>query len=513
MKDRDPHPPAAVVVTATAMAAASAEVTRSVGRGVLYITAAKLFFIVSGYAIHFALPRLLDAPDDTQKTFYGLYGLVSSVLNVLATVVVQGSIQGVSKLVSEEPARAADVRSAALRVQATLGGGISLAYFLLANAIADWQSRPDAADYYRVSTAVILCYGFYAVFIGVLNGRREFRKQAFFDMSYATLKTALIVGAAAAGFSVMGVMTGFSLAAAAVMIAAALVVGMRGGVGGWPLRKRLYTMMIPLMLYTFVLNLLLSVDLWILGAVSPMSSAGDYTAAQVIARIPYQAMLSVTFVVFPLISRSTFEGDRETTQGYVRVTLRYSLIALGGMVSVIGAAASDVIVVPYPEVYRSAGPTLAVLSTGMLFFALFTIIGSMLNGAGRTTLALALGLVTLGVDVGLCYALIPSYGPIGAGYATTGAMGVGSLLGLSALWRRFGAGLPLWTIARVALAAGAVVGVAWVLPPTGRLITIAKCLLLMFVYAAVLLASRELGRGDLARVRKVFARRAAPREV
>ena len=512
MKETNPHPPAASP-GAAATEAAAADTARAVGRGVLYITAAKLFFIVSGYAIHFALPRLLDAPDDTQKTVYGFYGLVSSVLNVLATVVVQGSIQGVSKLVSEDPTRAADVRSAALRVQGVLGGGIALVYFLLANTIAQWQSKPELADYYRVSTTVVLCYGFYAIFIGVLNGRREFKKQALFDMSYATLKSVLIIGAAALGFSVMGVFSGFALAAALVMVVAALVVGLRGGVGSWPLQKRLYAMMIPLMLYTFVLNLLLSVDLWILGAVSPQSSAGDYTAAQVIARIPYQAMLSVTFVVFPLVSRSTFEGERETTQGYVRVTLRYSLIVLGAMVSVIGAAASDVIVVPYPESYRSAGPALAVLSTGMLFFALFTIMGSILNGAGKATLALALGLVTLGVDVGLCYALVPAHGPIGAGYATTAAMFMGVLLGLGALWRLFGAGVPVLSVLRVGAAAAAVVGVAQVLPPTGRLLTVGKCVLLALVYGGVLLASRELGRSDWARVRNVFARRAAAKEV
>ena len=36
--------------------------------------------------------------------------------------------------------------------------------------------------------------------------------------------------------------------------------------------------------------------------------------------------IAVTFVVFPLVSRSTFTDDRETTKRYIQVTLRYSLI-------------------------------------------------------------------------------------------------------------------------------------------------------------------------------------------
>ena len=53
---------------------------------------------------------------------------------------------------------------------------------------------------------------------------------------------------------------------------------------------------------------------------------GYYAAVQNLARLSYQAIIAATFVVFPLVSRSTFTDDRETTKRYIAVTSRYSLM-------------------------------------------------------------------------------------------------------------------------------------------------------------------------------------------
>jgi stage V sporulation protein B len=503
-------------------ASRDASVVRTAGRGFLFITGAKLFFIASGYAIHFLLPVLLGT-----KELYGTYGLVASLLNVLTTVVVQATIQSVSKLVSEDESHAPDVRRAALRLQVLVGGGIAVVYFAASGLIADLfssgrlaaigaQSVDDPASlamYFRVSSGVVLAYAFYATLIGVLNGTRRFGRQALFDVSYASLKTVGVVGAAAAGLSVLGVFSGMAAAAGVILIVAVVVVGVRGGTGGHGYEGRLARFMLPVMAYTLVLSLLLTVDLWVLKGLGPPGmgdTLGDYTAAQTLSRIPYQAMLSVTFVVFPLVSRSTFEGDRAATASYITTTLRYSLIVLAAMVSIIAGAASDVIAVPYGDAYRTAAPMVVLLSSGMLAFAIFNIMCTILNGCGRTGLALALGATTLAADVALCLALVPSMGASGAATATLTAMLGGVVLATGVLWRLFRASIPIATLLRVALASAAVVGVASALPRTGRLATIAwKCELLVVVYLGVLFVAREITRGDIARVREVFARRAA----
>ncbi len=45
-----------------------------------------------------------------------------------------------------------------------------------------------------------LCYALYAALVGSLNGRRMFMHQAGLDMTFSTVRTIGIVGAAALGY-------------------------------------------------------------------------------------------------------------------------------------------------------------------------------------------------------------------------------------------------------------------------------------------------------------------------
>ena len=91
--------------------------------------------------------------------------------------------------------------------------------------------------------------------------------------------------------------------------------------------------------YTALLNLALNSDLLLLrhfalsapgvDATAAAAVAGNYEALRTFALLPYQALLVVTFVIFPLVSRATFAADREATRAYVIQTMRYALILAG----------------------------------------------------------------------------------------------------------------------------------------------------------------------------------------
>ena len=85
---------------------------------------------------------------------------------------------------------------------------------------------------------------------------------------------------------------------------------------------------------------------------------GYYAAVQNLARLSYQAIIAATFVVFPLVSRSTFADDRETTQRYIAVTTRYSLMFAMAIAVVMAANPADVLGLVYAPDYaqlRRAG--------------------------------------------------------------------------------------------------------------------------------------------------------------
>src|SRR5262249_28408424 len=169
------------VVASRSEAATRLSTSVIAGRGTIYITAAKVWFILTGYAIFFALPRLISADQ------FGLYQVVIGVVSVVNAVLVLGTQQTVSKYVSQEPEKAESIKTAALRGQVIVGGIVSICFFLISPFVASRLNDSRLTGYFRLASAIPLFYSFYAVFTGYFNGKKQFLKQACIDMTYSTL--------------------------------------------------------------------------------------------------------------------------------------------------------------------------------------------------------------------------------------------------------------------------------------------------------------------------------------
>jgi stage V sporulation protein B len=453
--------------------------TRSIsaGRGLVFITGAKLWFMVAGYVIQFALPRALGSP-----ALYGVYGVILNFLNPVNNVIVTGTIQGVSKFTAETEERRPAVTRAALRLQAWLGGGAALGFFLLAPFFAWLEHDRALVPYYRVAAGVVLAYSFYAVFVGAANGAKQFHKQAGLDMTFSTLRCLFIVGAAAFTHSVLASLGAFVAAATTILLVAALVVGL----GGTPREQfptsRLVKFFGGVWFYLAISNLLMFVDGILVkrlvtenavghqlanAALIANEQSGFYLAVQNVARIPYQLILAVTFIIFPLVSQSTFEADHEKTRGYVRTTMRYSLVVAALFASVLAARPTAVMRFVYKPEYLVGAPALVPLVAGYALFSLFTIAGTIINSSGRTLPTTIIGAITLAVAAAgnwfaIHSALSMGHDPLlAAAIATAAAMALGLVLAGLYLHRVFGAFLPPLTIVRVSLCCAAATGVGW----------------------------------------------------
>jgi stage V sporulation protein B len=375
---------------------------------------------------------------------------------------------------------------------------------------------------------VVLAYAFYAVFVGAANGARAFQKQAALDMTFATLRAALVVGAALATRSALASVGGFVAAAVLILVISYFVVGLGDvGAGAAPFpAARLARFFIGVAIYLLIVNLLMFVDGLLLkrlvaeaaaraGAADPSAVAntqeGYYGAVQAIARIPYQLILAVTFVIFPLVSKSTFEADEARTRRYVEATMRYSLLAVALFAVCLGARPFAVMRLLYRPEYGVGAPALTVLLFGYVCFSLFTIAGTIINGSGRTAPTTALGLVTLLVTVALtwgltAYALTAGKDPLlYAAAATALAMLLGLILFCVYLQRTFGTSLRPLPVARVVLCAlaGIVIGRLW--PTAGPLGGKVGTLLSTAVVAGAFLAA-AIATGEL-RPRELLASR------
>ena len=519
----------------------------SAGRGVLYIAFAKFYFMFAGLVIQLRLPAILS------RAAFGAFSLVANVTSLFGNVLRAGTILAVSRFSAQEPEKARAVQHAGLRMHVRLGLPFSVALIAASPVVAWLLHDMTKTAPLMLGGLIVGGYSFYAVFIGTANGLRQFDKQAGLDITFATLRVIGLLGMAMAGFGVVGVIGGWVAAIGVILLAAAAWIGLPREIGAeqrLPVGPML-RYFASIALYLVLFNALMFIDSilikrltteyyathgsqlagalahalpWATGATgyhanpSVLADVQNayYAAVQNVARLSYQGILAVTFVVFPLVSRSTFTEDRATTKRYIEVTNRYSLMFAMGMAVVMSATPADVLGVVYaPDYARLGANALVVLALGNVAFSMFAIAGTILNGAGLTRPAIWTAAVTLVLAAVGNYIAIPLAAGGGhvlevAAAVTGGAMLVGAILSGAVLKQRFGAFVPVLSVVRVAFATAGAYAVGHVLPlhGKGKLMTLVEMTLVGVAFLTLLIGTRELGPRDLAAIKAVRQKRA-----
>ncbi|MEM8607119.1 MAG: lipopolysaccharide biosynthesis protein [Myxococcota bacterium] len=500
----------------------SAESARRAGRGLVSIAGAKVFFILTSYAVQLLLPRIFGEAKE-----FGLYSAAMSGVAIFNNVLIVATIQSVSKFVSEdEPSAPATLRQG-LRLQTLVGGALAATLFVFAPAISRLLLDDQLTPLLRVASLVVFAYALYAATVGSLNGRHLFGKQAKLDMIFSVLRTTGILGGAAVGIGALGAVVGFAAAATSIVTVALIWVGWGRPGKRLPVTQWL-AFMAPIWVYQVCLNGILMIDIQVLKrTATELALAGTataqtavdlanqyvayYRAAQTFAFVPYQLIISMTFIIFPMISRATSLGDRKATQSTIQHAMRLSLILLLLVAAPISGAAHGVVRLVYPADYIAGAPALAVLIFGVAAFALFAVAATAISGAGRPSLAAGIAAFALVTVVVANRGLIvrAGLGPDTMRAAATGtAIGMvcALLIAAFAVRIRFGVFIPPLTWARAALAAAAGFFTAHAMPDETPFFAIVALVAGFIAALGTLVLTREITRTDWATVREVTRR-------
>lgn len=517
--------PPAVAVAAEQKGAAA----REAGRGGIAIAVAKISFVLVGFVQQLVLPRVLD------EAGFGATSRMLSIVSVINNVIVATSLQGVSRMVAAAPEeRQATTFRATLQMHAVIAIVASTAFALLASNIADWVSAPSAATPLRVAAGVVLCYGVYAPLVGALNGRRRFVDQAGLDIFYGISRTVLMCSGAYIFARILG-HDGALGAALGFVAAAALIIPVaikRGGIGikgpGGPSAREYLGFLLPVALAQGGLNLLLQADFLLLSNVAGDYAAqmgldpkeadkllGPYRASQLFGFLPYQLLMSVQFVLFPMLAKAHGEGDAEGVKRLTRSGVRTALVLTGLIAGSVGAIAPHLIRFAFPEPIADGGvPFVRQYVIGLSALAILGVSSSALASLRRERLSMALTWLAAGLVIGAILLTRGSatFGPDllrATAFATAGAMLVAGVLSAVLLWRAAGALVAPLSLVRV-LAAGAItVAVGSFIPYMGKAIVPLLGIGMVVLYVGALIALRELTGADLAMLKNVLARRRA----
>ena len=501
------------------------EDARRAGRGLVSIAGAKAYFILTSYAVQLLLPRVFGEAKE-----FGLYSATMSGVAILTNVLIVATIQSVSKFVSEDESKADVTLRQGLRIQALVGGVLALALFILAPAVARLLLDDQLTPLLRISSVVVFAYALYAAVVGSLNGRHWFGKQARLDVAFSTLRTTGILGGAALGLGAIGAVAGFATAAATIVSVSLIWIGFgtRGAPGEKIRRRRWLGFMAPIWTYQICLNGILLIDLQVLKRTATeiaLSGAGSaqaavdianqyvayYRAAQTFAFVPYQLIISMTFVVFPMISKATSLGDREAAKSTVQHAMRLSLLLLLLVAAPTSGAAEGVMRVAYPPEYLAGAPALEILIFGVAAFALFAVAATAISGAGKPSVAAVIAAVSF-LTVVIANRLLVARAGLGAGTleaAATGTsigMGVALVLCALVLHREVGVFVPPLTWVRAGVAAIAGYGVAHMIPHDTIPFAVAALGGGFAAALTTLVITRELGPEDWTALRRIVRR-------
>ena len=458
-------------------------------RGVSAITAAKVWFVIAGYAVYFALTRMLGPRE------FGLYAVVTSVVSVFNNVVVAVTLQAVSRFT----ARDEDAAGSVLRSGRILLAVLGLATFVILVAAAplagSWLHDSGLVTPLRVVALVVPAYALYAVNVGFLNGLRKFSHQAGLDASYSTLRACLQIGAVALGFGVIGAVAGFATAAFVILGVSVLVVRRSARPHG-PFRTReLIEFGGWFTALTLAANLVLTADLWIVKWQSPPAianqQAGLYRAALTVSQLLYQLLIPMALVLFPNLSHLGRAPDPERARGLVRGALRYLAVTLLPASALIAVMGREIIGLLYQQAYIPGGAWLVMLGPAYAAWTIAYLLAIALAGAGHVKSGVGVLLLGLVAQVAVAIPLCRSLGPTGAAWADLVAMVLALLAGLAVALRRFGAVVPWASVARGVVLSALLAFAASRFPVSGWRV-MPKAILLAAAAALLLLAAGEL---------------------
>jgi O-antigen/teichoic acid export membrane protein len=474
-----------------------ATVGRAAARGAAMLMAAQLCLTASSYVVAVVLARWLGPAD------YGVYGIVYSVLLTVELVARFGIPQAVSKLIAEQPQRLPGLEATGATFTLIISLAVFVAFWLAAPALAAAFHVRDGAYLFRIAALDIPLYGMYITANHIFNGRGRFGIGSAGIVLYSLSKLIGILLLNAIGLSIVGALIVNALASA---FALAFLLQRLGTSILMPTLRHWYPILrlaVPVGMSLGAMQLLLSIDLWLLNVVGvdvPEADKGTYVAALNLARIPNLLAFVIIAVLIPSIAHALATEDVALAQRPARAAIRFLITLLVPGCALVAVNARELMVLLFSAAYADGAPLLVLLifAQGLSYTMLNSLCGILIAcGQQHTAAGIVLGVLPAAVLANV--ALIGLWGVAGAAVAALLAL---SAAGLLAGWfaeRALGTLLPSSVLFRTLLA-GAPVVLLGNLIETEGLALLLELAGLGLVYVALTIVLGLLTREDL----KVF---------
>lgn len=476
---------------------------QGLGRGTLYLMVAQCIFLASGYIIHAGLGRILGPAS------YGIFGIVIALLTLTQNLLGTGIPQAASKYIAEDTQKARAIEHETVKLQAIFALLVCSVYLLFASSIATLLGDPSLARYIRISACIIPATAFFTLYTNFLNGLRWYDKQALVIACYSLAKIAGVFALVFVGFAIYGALFGY-ICGPLVGLALGWYYFQRNEfreetIGHQSVPKQIIiSFAVPVIIFSITFTFLISADLFFVKRILGENvQAGYYTAASMLARVPFYILGALGPALFPAIAQSTATNNLEQTENYIAGSMRYLLMLLVPLTLLISATSGGLVTFFYSPAYTFAAPSLRILIFGSGCFTILSILTTVITASGRPRVSLLIALLLVPLTIVLNSLLIPRYQLEGAALATTLTSLIGLSLASTYVLSRFKALVQTRSVIKIAVASLAIYIVALRLSFPAHFLPLLYPLLLA-LYLLLLVMMKELNRADLETLKRII---------
>jgi O-antigen/teichoic acid export membrane protein len=460
------------------------------GRGIFYFFTETVFSLLCSYGIHIGLGRILGPSQ------YGIFGVILSISAVSYVFFNYGINKTISKYTAENNTLAYPILSSGLKLQVFLGILITVCFFIFADIFAEILNDHTLASLIRLSAFVILPMALFSVYLGLLNGKKEFGRTAIASVIYSASKVLFVFIFVLFGFGVKGAVGGYIAAAAAGLLVARGLCNITKIDAKFSLKKILI-FSFPIVLFSIATSLLLNVDLLFIKAILQNNKlTGFYAAAANLARPVWLLAGAISGVLLPSVSMSSFNNDIALTKKYINQAMRYTLMLLMPLAFIINGTADGFVQLLYSSKFLASGEPLGILIIGFLIFSLFYICSTFITAIGKPGLSLSFILIVVPIDIVLNLILIPAHQILGAAIATSIAFLIGLLLAGGYILKQYKTLLEFTSFLRISFASIIIYLISIKYHYNGMLL-LGEYLFLFLIYFGLLVIFKEINKDEL----------------
>lgn len=352
-----------------------------VSRGTIFILISQLIFLFSGFAINIILARSLGPSE------YGIFGLVLSILIIAELFVITGIPEALKKFGGEKPEFLNVIIKKTFIWQLGYSFIVFAIFLIITPLIAQWLNDERLSYLLRIAAIDIVFYGLYKYFAAIQNGLHNFFKYAFLGIIYSTAKIIAIVGLIVGGFALIGALVG-NILGSAIALGFAIVLAKLPNthfVDQTINTRKIIHFIFPNILYFLGLNLLFSVDLWLVKYFLNDLQVGYYVSARVLARLPYFLSIGLSAVILPSLSHAIANGNNKRAKDITLDSLRYLLIFLFLLCVIVIVKNKAIIGLFFGKNYSDASSILVVLIVAFSFVTIMAINHTILISYNKMT--------------------------------------------------------------------------------------------------------------------------------